>query len=269
VATITRILTLKPAFVVIGIPLRGFYPPFLSAALSIPCSVAIKVESWRGVGVGKAQIRGVERWFEDRFAELIQLLGRELKINIMVDASIECSAEVPELSKFVLLLLSASRALGFSKLDEDSIWGLSYVASKVLDLDPAMIASLFCATLKNSMCVAKVGEKLMDIRKELNIELKKLRALNVHIKSDTFSNEIAPVLGLLMKLSTMVISLFVSEAVDKRLYRSFLGMVLDAERHIAEIIIGSDLPLCMPNGFDAVKPILSGQVLEEWAFKVV
>jgi len=260
---------MKPAFVVIGIPLRGFYPPFLSAVLSVPCYVAIKAESWRGVGGGKAQIRGLERWFEDRFAELVQLLGRELKINIRVDASIECSAEVPELSKFVLLLLSVSRALGFSKLDEDSIWGLSYVASKVLDLDPAMIASMFCSTLNNSMCVAKVGEKLIDIGKELNIELKKLRALNVHIRSGTFSNEITPILSLLMKLSAMVISLLVSEAVDKSLYRSFLGMVLDAERRIAEVIIGLDLPLCIPDGFDVVKTVLSGQVLEEWAFKVV
>ena len=197
-------------FTIIGIPIKGFYTPFVSAQSNISCTFIARIE--RG---SKNYERTLDYKHLDIGANIINYVGMVLDElgyeGIGGEVKVSCDKDPPTISVFsVATIEMIKELLGITA--RDYMWVLKNMApfdEKVLGFDPGYVESLRCSHLFNSVCVVKghneivrLGSARVFIEKVKEVLCKDRECSSLEYPYDSYT------LSLFYKLLTHVIGLF-------------------------------------------------------------
>ena len=163
------------SFPLIGIPIKGFYTPFVSMPSNLVCLLMIRISDRDHEEVDK-EICKHSLIGNDCIFGYINLLLKELGYKaISGDVRIECKASAPSISLFSITTIEILKNLTHMTYSDYmlTLKSLARFDEKVLGFDPGYIESLRCSYLFNSTCIAKGYNELVKI-KAVTVDVEKV-----------------------------------------------------------------------------------------------
>ncbi|MEM0026361.1 MAG: hypothetical protein QXT53_00300 [Ignisphaera sp.] len=197
-------------FTIIGIPIKGFYTPFVSAQSNISCTFIARIER-----SSKSYERTLDYRHLDVSTNIVNYVGMVLDElgyrGVSGEVRISCNGDPPTISIFSIATIEILKEL-LGITARDYMWALKNMApfdEKVLEFDPGYVESLRCSHLFNSVCVVKghneivkLGSAKIIIEKVKEILCKDRGCSSLEYPYDSYT------LSLFYKLLTHVVGLF-------------------------------------------------------------
>ncbi|MDK6028556.1 hypothetical protein QPL79_04205 [Ignisphaera sp. 4213-co] len=169
-------------FPVIGIPIKGFYTPFISMPSNIDCVLMLKIGKEKK-GVKFTNLEPLEKSID--ILSYINMLLSELGYDeISGSIEVSCNSTLPSISIFAVTTIEIIKNL-LDVTPRDYLLVLRNIApfdEKVLGVDPGYIESLRCSHLFNSICIVKGFNEIVRL-KSMKISIEKSEEVACNIKS--------------------------------------------------------------------------------------